>query len=373
MNLFSLAWRNLRAQKVRTVATLAGVSLAVASFVALVGLARGVGETLYLALETRGTDVVITEAGSGDLFSSIVSDGLALEVAAMPGVEAAAAELTRMTSLSDGRSLLVSAWAEDAFHWKALSLIEGELPRPGAIPEAAIGEGLADRYGFEVGQDIELFQTRFRVVGIVGSESALARNLVMVLLGDAQKLSFREGQATSISVRLDPAATAEAKRDVIERLILAYPNLAVDETEALVNGYTFARIADVLATAISLVAFASAVFAIFNTMSMAVNERRGEIAIMSAVGWPRGRIVAYVVIEGMLLTAAAGIAGAALGVAVAHSVSATPTIAGFVQPQISPVLLIEAAAMSLAIGLVGSLAPALRTVSLSPASVLRGS
>jgi putative ABC transport system permease protein len=372
LNLLSLAWRNLRAQKIRTLATLAGVALAVASFVALVGLARGVGETLSVALETRGTDVVVTEAGSADLFASVISDSLVTEIAAIPGVDAAAAEMTRMTSLADGRSLIVSAWAEEAFPWQALTLVDGELPFAADTPTAAIGEGLAERYGLEVGQTIELFQSEFRIVGIVGARSVLARNLVMILLGDAQRLSFREGQATSISIRLDPDAPAEAHRQTIERLQATFPAYAVDETEKLASGYTFARIADVLAKAISIVAFASAVFAIFNTMSMSVHERRGEIAIMSAVGWPRRRIVVYIVVEGMLLTTVAGIAGAALGVVAAHSVSTTPTIAGFIHPEISVMLVVEAAAMSLAIGLAGSLLPALRTVSLSPASVLRG-
>jgi hypothetical protein len=218
--------------------------------------------------------------------------------------------MTRMTSLADGRSLIVSAWAEEAFPWQALTLVDGELPFAADTPTAAIGEGLAERYGLEVGQTIELFQSEFRIVGIVGARSVLARNLVMILLGDAQRLSFREGQATSISIRLDPDAPAEAHRQTIERLQATFPAYAVDETEKLASGYTFARIADVLAKAISIVAFASAVFAIFNTMSMSVHERRGEIAIMSAVGWPRRRIVVYIVVEGMLLTTVAGIAGA---------------------------------------------------------------
>jgi putative ABC transport system permease protein len=372
MNLFSLSWRNLRAQKVRTLATLVGVGLAVASFVALVGLARGVEQSLLSALELRGTDVVVTEAGAGDLLSSIVSADLAEEIANIPGVEATAAELTRVTSLDDGRSAIVVAWPDGAFPWQTLDVVAGQLPYYADVPTAVIGEGLAERYQLAMGETLQLFQSEFRIVGIVGSRSALTRNLILVLLPDAQRLTYRDGQATSINARLDPDTTAEDRQQTIDRLRTAFPAYSVDETEKLASNYTFARIADVLSSTISLVAMVSAIFAIFNTMSMAVNERRGEIAIMGAVGWPRRRIVACVVIEGMLLTVVAGLLGSAAGAAAAHSVSRFPTITGFIHPEISSGLMVQAILVSMLIGLLGSLVPALRTVSLSPASVLRG-
>lgn len=372
MNLFTLSGRNLRAQKVRTLATFAGVMLAVASFVALIGLARGVERTLRSSLELRGTDVVVTEAGAIDLMSSIVSADLSDRIARSPGVEAAVPELTRMTSLENGASAIVTAWPEGGFPWSTLDLIAGKLPNAGGQPAAAIGESMAARHGLAIGDRISLFQTDFNVVGIIGSRSVLTRNLVLVTLDDAQRLTYREGQATSINVRLDADASAEEKQQIVQALEESFAAFSVESTEQLASGYTFARIADALSASISLVAFASAVLAIFNTMSMAVNERRGEIAIMSAVGWPRSRIVSCIVIEGVMLTVAAGIFGCLAGVLAARTISVSGSIAGFIDPEISLSLLVQAALISLVIGLIGSLVPALRTVRLSPADILRG-
>lgn len=86
MTLSGLAWRNLAGRPMRSLGTIIGVALAVASFVALVGLARGVSASLDSAWNTRGTDVVITEAGAADLVSSIVPEALEAEAAAVPGV-----------------------------------------------------------------------------------------------------------------------------------------------------------------------------------------------------------------------------------------------------------------------------------------------
>lgn len=372
MNLASLAWRNIWVQRTRTVATFTGIALAVASFVALVGLARGVEQTLKASLDIRGTDVIVTEAGAIDLISSIVSADLVSEIEAFPGVAAAAAELTRMTSLEQGASVLVTAWQVDGYPWQALEVLSGALPGSAGGASVSIGESVAARQALSLGDRIALFQTEFTVVGIVGSKSVLMQNLVFLDLEAAQRLTYREGQATSINVRLDPDTTASERKATVSALKAAFPTHAVAETEQLASGYTYAQIADALSASIALVALASAVLAIYNTMSMAMNERRGEIAIMTAVGWPKWQIIACVLIEGIMLTMTAGLAGCAVGTLAARAVSRSDLIIGFIEPDISEVLLLQACLISLAIGLVGSLVPALRTVRLFPASILRG-
>ena len=110
MKIVLSALRNLAYWQPRNIGALLGIMIAIASLVALIGLARGVQETLLNALETRGTDVLVTETGALDLISSIVPEELAADIAATPGVIAVAPELTRLTSLDDGRSVAVSSW-----------------------------------------------------------------------------------------------------------------------------------------------------------------------------------------------------------------------------------------------------------------------
>ncbi|MCP4383164.1 MAG: ABC transporter permease [Hyphomicrobiales bacterium] len=372
MTLVSLAWRNLGTNKLRTFATVVGIVLAVASFVALVGLARGVEATLRASLEVRGTDVIVTESGAVDPMSSVVSDRLAEAIAQEPGVAAASVELTRMTSLESGASVIVVSWPMDAFPWQTLEIHDGRLPVPTDERPALIGGSLAERLGLAVGDEIVLFQTAFPIVGTIESTSVLTRNLAFIPLADAQELTFREGQATSVNVWLDPSATKQGKETTIAALRRDFHGYAIETTEKFAADYTFARFADVLSLSISTVALISAIFAILNTMSMSVNEKRGEIAIMSAIGWTRRRIILLILLEGTILSLAAGLLGIVVGVAVAYSVALSPTIAGFIAPEIRPGLLIQAAAITLAIGLIGSLIPAARTAAMAPAEVLRG-
>ncbi len=368
MTLVGFVLRALAARQRQNIGALAGIAVAVASFVALVGLARGVEDALLSALEARGTDVVITEAGALDLVSSLVPDSLADEITGMPGVAAAAPELSRLTTLEDGRSLAVAAWRPGTFPWENLDIVEGRMPGPEESGVAVLGDGLASRLDIGPGMDLWLFQAPFKVVGVAKVSNVLGRNVAYVRLADAQALTFREGQATTINVRLEPTR----QEQTLAALRARYPRLSVEKVETLSGNYLFGRIARVLAVTISTVALLSAVLVIFNTMSLAVVARRGEIAILSAIGWARWRIVTGLLIEGAMISLAAGLVGIGVGIAVAEIVAARPGIAGFVAPALGPGLLVQALLLSVAVGLVGSLVPALRAVARPPSIVLRG-
>lgn len=367
MSLVRFALRNLTTWHPRTFGALAGITIAVASFVALVSLARGVEETLASSVTTRGTDAVVTEAGALDLISSIVPDRLAGEIAGLPGVAETAPELTRLTSLEDGRSVVVVSWPVGSFPWRSLEVVAGRLPDQGEPRVVAVGEGLADRAGFAVGDTLTVFHDDFQITGVVTGPSVLARTLVYAPLPDVQELTFREGQATSINLDLepgDPGGTVAALRK-------AHPDMTVEETEQMAENYLFGRIANVLALTISTVAMISAVLVIFTTMSTAVNARRGEIAILSAIGWPRWRVVWALLIEGAVLASVSGLIGIAAGVTIAKLVAAQPEIEGFVAPVFSMGLLVQAFLLSLAVGWIGTIVPALRATARAPAEILR--
>ncbi|MDJ0822188.1 MAG: ABC transporter permease [Paracoccaceae bacterium] len=367
MTALTLALRNLSIWHPRNIGALAGIMIAVASLVALIGLARGVQESLASALVNRGTDALVTEAGAFDLISSILMEETAMALAKQPGVTAVAPELSRLTTLRDGRSVAVTAWPVGTFPWDSLKVTDGRLPATGDGQVAVIGQSLATRAGFAVGDRIELFHTEFQVVGLVTAQSVLGRSLVYAALPVVQELTFRDGQVTSVGLQLDKDQSAET----LTQLRDGFPALNIEATADLSDSYFFGQIARVLALTISTVAMLSAVLVIFTTMSTAVNARRGELAILSAIGWPRQRIVASLLIEGAVLSAIAGVLGILGGALGAQVVTALPSITGYIAPVIGPVLLVQAFLVSMAVGLLGTVIPALRATARAPADILR--
>lgn len=377
MTLTGIAALNLTQRPWRTGLTLLGVVLAIAAYVALLGLVKGIEGTLVESFSSRGTDVVMTEAGAADVLSSVVPVELADEVAQVEGVAAAAPELGRMTTVGENTTSFVIGWPPDAFGRRSIEIVEGRFPEPRDRTDTiaggiALGTRLAERLGVGPGDRIEVFATDFVVTGLYTSEGVMALNGALTLLTDMQAQTYRDGQATSIVVQLAPDLSASDREATIARLADRFPGLSVDPTETLVQEYSNLRVATILAWVVSTVAVASAALAVLNTMAMAVNERRGEIAILGAIGWPRGRIVRLLMLEGAWLTFAGSCLGVLIGVAVAWVVAWSPQVEGFVEPVIDGPLILRAVAIGLGIGLVGAFVPAIRAASEDPASILRG-
>lgn len=377
MTLTGMALRNLTHRPWRTGLTLLGVMLAIAAYVALVGLARGIEGTLLEGFETRGTDVVLTEAGAADILSSVIPEALAADVATVEGVAAAAPELGRMTTLGDSATSFVVGWPPGAYGFDTFELVAGRLPLPSDRTDTTaggivLGERLAARIGVAPGDAIMAFAAPLTVTGTYAAEGLMAQNGAVMLLADMQAQTYRDGQATSVVVRLEDDLDQAGRDAVLETLRARFPDMAVEASDAMVQEYFNVKIAGILAWVVSTVAVISGALAVLNTMAMAVNERRGEIAIMGAVGWPRSRVIGVMMLEGACLTVTGSALGILAGIAAAWAVAHAPEVEGFVAPVVDLSLIARAMLLGAGIGLLGAWIPATRAAAQDPATILRG-
>jgi putative ABC transport system permease protein len=110
-----------------------------------------------------------------------------------------------------------------------------------------------------------------------------------------------------------------------------------------------------------------------NTLAMAVTERTQEIGLLSAVGWSRTRILRMVLLEGLILGVVGGLLGCAAGAAGAYWVASLPVIGGFLEPQLTPLLIVQVFLGIVLLSSVGGLFPAWRASRIQPAEALRHS
>lgn len=107
-----------------------------------------------------------------------------------------------------------------------------------------------------------------------------------------------------------------------------------------------------------------------NIMLVTVNERTREIGIRKAVGARRRDIMWQFLIESVALTGIGGVLGIALGWAITRAVSLVPQAAGLTL-LITPATVIIAVGVSVGIGIVFGLYPAMRAARLHPIQALR--
>ncbi|MGH1368429.1 MAG: ABC transporter permease [Maritimibacter sp.] len=376
MTLQGIAVLNLLHRPLRSLLTLLGVVLAIAAYVALAGLTRGIEGTLVENFSLRGTDVIITEGGAEDILSSVVPESLAGQVAQVEGVSAAVLEMGRMTLVGEATSF-VNGWAPEAFAWETVTVTKGRRPEAqdkmnGIAGGIMLGRSLAARLELGLGDQVVLFSAPFEVTGIYDSDSLLVRHGAVTLLADMQAQTYRIGQGSALAVQLEPGLSESGRNGVIAQIAERFPAFSVEGTAEMVAGYFNVKIARILAWSVSTIAVITAGLGVLNTMVMSINERRGEIAIMGAVGWPIRRIIAVLMIEGGALTVLGTVLGIGVGIAAAWGVATSPAVAGFVEPDVGRDLVIKALVLGLGIGLLGAFIPAYRAAKQDPASILRG-
>ncbi len=364
-----LIGRNLLRRPARTALTLLGVALAVASYVALTGLAKGMIEGASASHEERGVDLVVTHRGMVELYSGSLPQELGAVIRQQPGVADVAAELLTALEFSDGQAI-VAGWPVDQFTFREMRLKEGRPPKPGA-GEVAIGEALAQAAGVGIGGDIELNFEMFRVVGISAYDNGYLRNMAIMPLEDLQELLARPDTVSLYQIRLRDPGNAEATEAIRASIMALRPNLNVSTTAEAVRSTKLVQMIDSSSFAISLVALAIGCLSVLNTMAMGVEERTREIGILAAIGWTRARILGLILSEGFLIAGLGGIVGIGLGW-IGHDYLVTSVTQG-AELDASTILgqAVRAQAIALLVGLIGAFIPAWRASRLAPAAALR--
>lgn len=327
-----LALSTLLRRRARTALTTAGVAVAAAMLLDMVMLGSGMRESFrgfleqqdyQLRLSPRGTmpfDTEATVGGAAALMAAVLEDPDVLAVAPVLGGKLFVA---RGDSVIAGFALGIEPALQADY-----VLVEGrDIAAPnetvwnGAMLDAA-GLGLGDTVRASAGYDPQLRRTtgtrelvivgRGRFVMLSGGERAAA-----LPLGTAQ--AMQEGRVDRLSValvRIRPGASADS---VARRLERAEPRISAISTEAALRfvderlGY-FRQLAFILASVSLAVGF----LLVTTLVTVSVNERMGEIAVLRAIGVAKWRVVAQVLIEGVALSVAGASLGLGLGLITAR-------------------------------------------------------
>ncbi|WP_235204445.1 ABC transporter permease [Nocardia otitidiscaviarum] len=300
----------------RTLATVAVVAVSAAFLVAVFAISGSVTGSMQRL--TAGL------AGSADLEVSGVTDAgfaqsLRDEVAAAPGVAAAVPLLRANLPVDGGRVLLLGMDGSSA-------ALGGELS--GAVADDVVGSLLGVSNGVLVGPDLgyakdDVFQlgsVRVTVAAVLaGTESGRFNggHYVVAPLPLAQRIVGRIGQLDSIMIVSAPDADAGALRSAVDavvagRAIVAEPMARAADTG---NGVLMLRFMAAMGAGI---AFVVSAFLVYNTMSMALAQRRPVISMLRAIGGGKRTIVRDTLAEAAVVGLAGGAVGGLLGILAGH-------------------------------------------------------
>ena len=244
-----------------------------------------------------------------------------------------------------------------------------------------IGKGLAQKYGWKIGDTFQMESTipPYRVgrpfefvvraiydadlVRYPGTDMSQAFFHHKYLYEAARGNSYVQAGTYVVEIN-DPSQVAEVSK-AIDALFENSDSQTKTETEgAFVAGF-IAMIGNlsVLLNGIGLAVTFTSLLVTANTMSMAVRERRTEIAVLKTLGFPGGLVLVLIVAEAMVLGLLGGAIGIGLGAGTIQAMMGAPFVgqllAGFPSMGLTPAIAIEALGIALAIGFLAGLPPAL--------------
>jgi putative ABC transport system permease protein len=376
----------MRVKRMRTALTALGIAIGIAAMVAVVGISASSRSDLLAELDRLGTNHLEAAAGS-DVFGnpSELPVSAADAIRRMPGVESASA--TRVVEGATVRrsdhipeettgGMSVVATEPNLDDTMGMTLADGTFLNGATAtqPGVVLGSVAAERLGIgSVDADpmVYIDGQWFTVLGIL-DPAPLAPDLdrsVLVGYPIAQELFGIDESASNVRVRTDPTVTSDVAGVLAATAHPESPS-EVDVTQPSDALEARAQVDESL-TALLLglggVALVVGGVGIANVMVISVLERRAEIGIRRALGATRRHIRVQFLVESMLLAGLGGAAGVALGSAIT-SVYASTRDWSFTVPLGG---LVGGIAVSIVVGALAGLYPAVRASRLAPAEAVR--
>jgi ABC-type antimicrobial peptide transport system permease subunit len=242
---------------------------------------------------------------------------------------------------------LNSSFISDNYVPLPTNITEGRNLESGDSGKVVLSLNNTEYFGAGIGGEVNINGTNFQVVGVHGESGSSAyvlgqaadvRTLYMNI-SDAQAVSGLTGKMSSIYVYADNSSDVSSVAQEISSLFPLPFSVTTEESElqtieGLYNSTLATNEAAIGQT--QTVAFEEIIVAVVATslivlfvMLYTVRERTKEIGTLKAIGFSNWNVMSQFMLEGMLLSFVAGIAGIAIG-----SVGA-PTLSALLLPHIT--------------------------------------
>jgi putative ABC transport system permease protein len=399
---------NLRAHKLRSLLTMLGMIFGVAAVIAMLSIGAGAQQQVIAFIEQLGVRNVIIEAreaGDQQALQRIrkLSAGLSFQdlrsiEANLGGIAASTARKrvvpTKVLPKPHGDVPAVYGVATTYQRIGGLSVTRGrfftEAEAAEAAPVAVLGQAAAAAlFGATdpIGEFVKVNAQWFQIIGVAGPQLTVQNevaglpaqdrnNLIYapirsVILRLEDSLSWQKDEIDAIYLNMESEASVVSAGALVRGLLDTSHRGAADfsviiPAELLAQQQRTRRLFEIVMVAIASISLLVGGIGIMNIMLASVMERTREIGVRRAIGATRRAIVRQFLVETTLITVTGGFAGTVVGVVLSRLVA---YFAGW-STIVSVTSVVVACLVSVTVGIVFGLYPAMRAAKLDPVRAL---
>jgi len=378
IRLIPLVAKYILRHRTRSILTVTGVALAMFLFCAVQTMRSGVDAATR---RTAGeTTLVVYRENRFCPFTSKLPEDYAGKIAAIPGV---ASVIPMKIVVNNCRASLdvvtFRGVPDDTFEKEGIDVVL----RSGSREEwarrsdsALLGERLAARRGLSVGDRFSAAGITAHVAGIVSSKNPQDESVAYVHLGFLQRAAGRSnaGIVTQFNVQVTDPSTLDAVASAIDAEFKTSQAPTWTSSEK-------AFVARAVSDIVDLVRFAGwlglgslvAIFALVaNAISLSVQDRVKDHAVMQTLGYPESMIARLIVAESLGISLFGGAVGVAAAAIVSKIGQFTFSVEGMsVTLEATPLTIATGAVLCAVIGVGAGILPAIRAARLSTAEAFR--
>jgi putative ABC transport system permease protein len=391
--------RSLLGHRLRSVLTTLGILFGVAAVIATVGIGQASSDSVTARITSLGTNLLTISGGSSVSAGVFGGAGSAntLTMADVSGLQdrQSAPDIEAVAPVSQGRASLVSAsgnWSTTVSGSTADWLITNTRTiSTGTFLSAndsktraqviVLGPTTASNLGVGVGDLVMVKQIPFEVIGVLAATGSQGfgnqDDLAVVPITTAQDELFGGGSSvqrillSATSPGTIGSAYLEANQILLQTHHVTDPSQSdftiTTQTQVLSTAQAVTQTLTILLASVAAISLLVGGIGVMNIMLVSVTERTSEIGLRKALGATPNDLFRQFVIEAGVLTAVGGLLGVATGLAVGYVVPRAANIA----VTITPLPVLSAVGVAVAVGLVFGVYPALRAARLAPIEALR--
>lgn len=399
-----LAWRTVKSTKLRSLFTMTGIIIGIVSVVTTVSLGEGVKHEVRSQIKEFGSDLLIVRPGQSvkrknngitniNLFSAFgnnatLSDNDVEAVNNTSGVDAVA-PLSIINGVVSYNNEQYEGGNVVATTNSFITLLQHKIDFGEFLSEtdegknfAVVGQGVAEKLFKEnvpIGKSFKFRGKNFYIKGVLGkfeespfTPGADFNNAIFIPYITGLTLNNGSTQVFQIIAKpSDPGLVNETQRNITESLLKTHGGQAdftvLKQEEALAVTDSLLQLVTTLVGAIAAISLFVGGIGVMNIMIVSVTERTHEIGIRKAVGATNKQILAQFLSEAIVISAVGGVIGVLLSFVTSFVLRVTTDL----RPVITYPVIVLALAVSLIVGVVFGVAPAMKAARKDPIQALR--